>query len=217
MTIKWKGNHVFQQLNLPDEKKINFGNGDDVQVYWHSGQLVVYASTDDTVIEVGYSGSAQKSFDVILYGNAAGGADQVKWDAEASRLYTAGAAKSEVAYGRPVAWKGSNYSVVAADTGKVFVTNSATTEVVFTLPLHISGFFATFVNSVYQTMSIQHLSGDCLVVAGDPTADKVSFATASMQVGAACDVACDGSRWLCMPHYWNVNLSSHGSVVSITT
>ncbi len=146
-----------------------------------------------------------------------GATNYLKWNGSTSKLETAGSAKIEGAFSRTVAWKGSSYSVLAADTGKVFATNSATAEVVFTLPVHASGAWYTFVNASYQTMTIQHLSGDCLVVGGDNQADKVQFATASCQVGAACDVACDGSRWLIMPHYWNTNLSTAGTVMSVTT
>jgi len=109
-------------------------------------------STDDTVIEVGYSGATQKSFDVLLYGNAATGADQVYWDASASKLYWAGAAEVELGrHTRVVQWKGTSYSVLASDTGKIISTTSANAAVVYTLPALGSGLNFTFFNVATRT------------------------------------------------------------------
>jgi hypothetical protein len=220
VTVKWKGNHVFQQLNLPDEKKLNFGNGDDVQIYWHSGQLVVYASTDDTVLEVGYSGSAQKSFDIILYGNAAGGADQVKWDASASKLSLVGAA--EVELGRHVnviMWKGTSYTVLAADTGKIISTTSANAAVVYTLPVKASGLNYKFFNVANQNMTIQLASGSVneVVAYNDAAADSIAFSTSGRKIGAAVELICDGKVWYAIPQCSVTGLSNEGHLVTIGT
>ncbi len=220
MTIKWKGNHVFQAINLPDEKTQNFGNSDDVKVCWHSGLLNYKPATDDTVIEFGYSGSTQKSFDMILYGDAAGGADQVKWDASASKFSLAGAAEMELGrHTRVIMWKGTSYTCLASDTGKIISTTSAAAAVVYTLPVKASGLHYTFFNVADQDMTIQLASGssDEMVAFNDAAADSVAYALSGRQIGAACELICDGKVWYHINHYACVSLSSEGTYATVAT
>lgn len=79
-------------LLLNDNAKLVFGTGSDVTAYWDATNLIIAAAADDSVIEIGDAAATQKSFDVIVYGNAAAGADYLLWDASASALTTVGAA-----------------------------------------------------------------------------------------------------------------------------
>ena len=220
MTIKWNGNHVLQKIYVPVEKMLYFGIVVDVLVYWHSGQLVVYGSTDDTVIEVGYSGSAQKSFDVVLYGNAAGGADQVKWDASASKFSLAGAAEVELGrHTRVIMWKGTSYTCLAADTGKIISTTSAAAAVVFTLPVKASGLHYRFFNVANQDMTIQLASGSAheMEAYNDAAADTIAISTSGRKIGAAVDLFCDGKVWYSIPYCSVTGLSNEGHLATIGT
>lgn len=83
-------------MQFKDNDVLAFGTGagaaGDVSMVWDTSNLIIKATADDTLIEIGDSAATQKSFDVTIYGNAAAGADQLLWDASASKLYTAGAA-----------------------------------------------------------------------------------------------------------------------------
>lgn len=83
-------------LQFKDADLLVFGTGSDVTVQWDSTNLIVSAAADDSVIEIGDSAEAQKSFDVKIYGNAASGADYLYWDASASKMISAGAACMQI-------------------------------------------------------------------------------------------------------------------------
>jgi len=82
-------------LQFKDDDYLVFGSGSDgtgdVNVHWDTTNLIVAATADDTLIEIGDSAATQLSFDVKIYGDAANGADYLLWDASASRLKFAGA------------------------------------------------------------------------------------------------------------------------------
>ena len=83
-------------LQFLDNDVLVFGTGagvaGDVGITWDGTNLIISASADDSIIEIGDSGTTQKSFDVKIYGNAASGADYLFWDASGSILTTVGAA-----------------------------------------------------------------------------------------------------------------------------
>jgi len=83
-------------LQFKDNDMLVFGTGagaaGDVGITWDGVNLIVSASADDSIIEIGDSGATQKSFDVKIYGNATNGADYLFWDAGNSWLTTVGAA-----------------------------------------------------------------------------------------------------------------------------
>lgn len=83
-------------LQFKDNDYLVFGSGagatGDVQITWDTTNLLITATADDSVIEIGDAAETQNSFDVKIYGNAASGADYLLWDASASALTTAGAA-----------------------------------------------------------------------------------------------------------------------------
>jgi len=82
-------------LQFKDSDYLVFGTGSgatgDVQMTWDGTNLLVTATADDSLIEIGDSAATQKSFDVKVYGDAANGADYLLWDASASTLFGVGA------------------------------------------------------------------------------------------------------------------------------
>lgn len=81
---------------LADNEGITIGTGADVIVKWDSTNLLISASADDTLIEIGDANATQKSFDLKIYGDAANGADYLFWDASGSALLSAGKAKLQI-------------------------------------------------------------------------------------------------------------------------
>jgi len=77
-------------LQFKDADLLVFGSGagaaGDVTLQWDVTNLLMSATADDSVFEIGDSGATQKSFDVKIYGEAANGADYLFWDASASAL-----------------------------------------------------------------------------------------------------------------------------------
>lgn len=75
-------------FQFKDNDYLVFGTGagatGDVQITWDATNLLITATADDSLIEIGDSGATQKSFDVKIYGEAANGAEYVLWDASAS-------------------------------------------------------------------------------------------------------------------------------------
>jgi hypothetical protein len=82
-------------IQLKDDDYLVFGSGSgatgDVNIHWDTTNLIIAATADDTLIEIGDSAETQLSFDVKIYGNAASGADYIMWDASESRLKFEGA------------------------------------------------------------------------------------------------------------------------------
>ncbi len=82
--------HLISNLSLTGA--LVLGDDDDATLEWDTTGLVLSAAADDSVLEIGDAATTQKSWDVIVYGNAASGADYLKWDASASALILGGAA-----------------------------------------------------------------------------------------------------------------------------
>lgn len=79
-----------------DDIPLYFGDSDDVSVQWDGTNMILTAAADDSLIEIGDSGSTQCSFDVKIYGNGASGVDYLYWDASANKLSFVGAAIMEM-------------------------------------------------------------------------------------------------------------------------
>ncbi len=85
--------------------------------------------------------------------------------------------------------KGSNYTVVAADNGKLFL--AITGAVTFTLPTKAHGLAFEFLNTVNNDMIIATAgSADDIVADGDAGADQVAFSTSSHKIGSRIRVEC---------------------------
>ena len=75
-----------------------------------------------------------------------------------------------------------NTTVTAAQTGSRFVSTGA--DVAFTLPTLAIGLVYEFLMAADQELVVQSVAGDDIVVGNDLSADKVTFTTASEQIGA---------------------------------
>jgi len=99
--------------------------------------------------------------------------------------------------------KATNYTVVAADNGMLFVQKTA--DATFTLPAIKAGLTFEFLQSADFEMVVASAEGDNMVVGGDASADSITFTTASQQIGARVRVTgeyVDGTlKWIVeLPH-----------------
>lgn len=81
-------------FQIKDNDYVVFGDGSDktgdVQITWDTANLIISATADDTLIEIGDSALAQLSFDLKWYGHQASGASYLFFDASADLVYTTG-------------------------------------------------------------------------------------------------------------------------------
>jgi hypothetical protein len=81
---------------LADDEAITLGNSSDMKLEWDTADtdsLRFLPVVDDTIVSFGISAATQKSCDVLIFGQAANGADYLLWDASASALLVAGDAR----------------------------------------------------------------------------------------------------------------------------
>ena len=109
---------------------------------------------------------------------------------------------------KTVTAKAADYTVTAAETGRVFTTTGATGAVNFTLPAKATGLVYTFLNTVDQNMTITSDAVDTIVTFNDVAADSVAFSTVGEKIGAAAMAICDGTKWIV------VNLGTHTATVA---
>lgn len=83
--------------------------------------------------------------------------------------------------------KSADYTVVAADTGRLFIS-TASGDIEFTLPAIAVGLSFEFLQTVDQEMLITSPEGDNIVTFNNTAADGISFTTGSEQKGARCRV-----------------------------
>lgn len=96
--------------------------------------------------------------------------------------------------------KTADYTVLAAESGSVFVTTGATAAVNFTLPAIADGpFFYIFVNGADQNMTVTFETADTGVAFNDLAADSVAYSTASEKIGGAFMVIGDATDVFVIP------------------
>jgi len=84
--------------------------------------------------------------------------------------------------------KSTNYTVVAADDGDLFIATGAAT---FTLPTKANGLSFEFLQTTDNNMVISSAgSADDIIAFGDAGADTVTYSTASQKIGSRCRVTC---------------------------
>lgn len=133
-------------LQFKDADLLVFGTGaskaGDVSITWDGTNLIVNATTDDSVIEVGDAAATQKSFDVKWYGNQSNGASYLYFDASEDLVYTTGVDlqfldNDVLAFGTgsskagdvSITWDGTNLIVnAAADNSVIEVGDAAATQ-----------------------------------------------------------------------------------------
>lgn len=98
----------------------------------------------------------------------------------------------------PVSVKTADYTVVAADNGKLFTTRGAAGAVVFTLPALARGLRFRFFSEANQNMKVAGAAADIMVAKNDLVATSVEFSTANEKIGGALEVRAndDASKWL---------------------
>jgi len=116
----------------------------------------------------------------------------------AEQLRQGGKAASRI----PVVVKTADYTITAADFGKVFVTTGATGTVIFTLPASAAaniGARVEFYNVADQTMTVAGTAGE-LVFKNDLAANSVSYATATELIGGGfVATQISATKWLVAP------------------
>lgn len=88
--------------------------------------------------------------------------------------------------------KGANYTVLASESGSVFI---ATAAVTFTLPAPAAGLNYYFVNKTDANMTVNANAADKMITFNDVDADGVAFSTTSEKAGAILWVVSDGTMW----------------------
>lgn len=109
---------------------------------------------------------------------------------------------------RDVVAKTADYTVVTADRDTIFTNRGAAGAVNFTLPAIAKGLKYLFYCEAAQDLTITAATADTLVAFNDLAADSVTIDqnTNSKQIGGALMVVANdnASKWLVIPHMWNV-------------
>jgi len=105
--------------------------------------------------------------------------------------------------------KTADYTVLLSDSGTFFTTYGDTGAIIFTLPAVLKkGFFAYFIQSTDQDMTITAGTVDTMITYNDLTADGIATSTANHQIGSLLMVLCDGNA------YHGFNLGGHTLTVN---
>lgn len=91
--------------------------------------------------------------------------------------------------------KTASYTVLARESGTVFVTTGATAAVVFTLPAIAASYpwVFTFINGADVDMTVATAAANTLVTYNNlSTADSIAFSTSSEKIGGVVDVWSNG-------------------------
>jgi len=119
-------------LQFKDSDYLVFGTGaggtGDVQITWDATNLVISATADDSVIEIGDAGATQKSFDVKTYGNTS--ASYMLWDASDGALELTGGANITHAIGGNVLMASRNTMAYTDTSAKTLFTIPANADIV---------------------------------------------------------------------------------------
>ena len=107
-----------------------------------------------------------------------------------------------IAFKQNVVAKTADYTLLASDSGTVFTTGGATTQVEFTLPAvaNSDGLVYWFINAKDSEMKLSAPTGT-LCGFNDIAANSLAYTTASNQAGCGFMAVCDGTKWYvgCMP------------------
>jgi hypothetical protein len=83
---------------------------------------------------------------------------------------------------RRMSTKITNYTVVAADNGTLFIAKTA--DATFTLPAIAAGLSFEFMRLDDFELVVASAEGDNMIVGNDASADSITFTTAGQQIGA---------------------------------
>ena len=115
--------------------------------------------------------------------------------------------KREIAFGgsqlegyrRTVEAKTSDYTIGAADSGKILTTEGAAGAVVFTLPTpteSLKGMWVDIVQAADQNMRVTCETADKIISQGSLVIDYIENTEAGLKVGAHCECVCTGTKWI---------------------
>jgi hypothetical protein len=183
-----------EDVRLGDNSDLVLGTGNDVRFTWDGTDLDVTAAADDAVIKWG---TGTNSFDQWWYGEAA--ADYILWDASLGDLSFAGDA-----YIRPkmkIENKLADYTLTAADFGKIFTNRGDGDAITFTLPAATGneGEVVWFFSLANYSFTVATATADTLVTEDDLNADSIAFATTNEIIGGGFMAVCDGTGWIVVP------------------
>ena len=102
-------------------------------------------------------------------------------------------------YRRTIEAKTSDYTISAADSGKILTTEGAGGAVVFTLPTpteSLKGVWVDIVQAADQNMRVTCATSDKIISQGDLGLDYVENTTVSLKIGAHCECVCTGTKWI---------------------
>lgn len=101
---------------------------------------------------------------------------------------------------RSIEAKTANYTLTAADNGKIFTNRGAAGAVTFTLPAPstaLEGVEYTFMAVVAaQNLIVAGAGANDIVAFNNAAAASVAFQTAAEIIGGAVTMVCDGTSWL---------------------
>jgi len=103
-----------------------------------------------------------------------------------------------ISFMQKVVAKTTDYSILGSESGTVFTSQGATTDIEFTLPA-VATAGDGFVCWVFNAEDIECLvtaPADTLIAFNNATADGISFTTASNQAGGGFMFVCDGTFWM---------------------
>jgi len=143
-----------------DSDYLIFGDGSDATINWDGTNLIITATADDTLIEIGDAAVTQKSFDLKWYANEANGASYLLCDASANAISTVGVSLT----------LGSTLTVGVNDTGYDVTFYGAT-----------SGVKLLWDESVDQLIVTGNATSPALQIAGAGSKSAAAYAA----VGAA--------------------------------
>lgn len=95
--------------------------------------------------------------------------------------------------------KTADYTITAADMGKIFTNRGATGAVTFTLPAAaaaLKGRSVLVFVVAGQNVTVAGATADQMVVFNDATADSIAFSTAAELIGGCVEAICSGTDWL---------------------
>lgn len=98
--------------------------------------------------------------------------------------------------------KTADYTLVAADNGRLFTNTGAAGAVVFTLPAIAPGLIFSFLGIANQNITITSAEGTNIVALNNAGATSVAFSTSGNKIGAHCTVFSNqaGTKWITRFH-----------------
>ena len=105
----------------------------------------------------------------------------------------------DIAFKLNVVTKVADYTVLASESGTVFINYGSTADQEYTLPTAASGLTYWFLNYVDFELVITAGTANTVVAYNNAAADGVSATQASEHIGCGFQVISDGTYWFVIP------------------